>query len=131
MATTFFCPFCGLSDQQDTPVCSRCGRSLEHWKEHSYEERLILTLRHPILEHRMMAIRILGERGYERAVPAFAEMVAAGYDVYTLREIALALTRINTLESRRLLANLKKHPSPVVRSVFAEMSGTIEGGRHP
>ena len=65
----------------------------------------------------MMAIQILGERKYERAVPVFAELIAAGQDVYTLGEIARALTSMDTPESRELLAGLREHSSPVVRMV--------------
>ena len=115
MSTTFFCPFCGISGQEDNKVCSRCGKSLDYWKEHPFEERLILTLRHPITEQRMLAIRILGQRRYGRAVPFLAGMIAAGQDVYTLREIVSALAHINTPESHELLERLRKHPSPVVR----------------
>lgn len=129
MSTTFFCPFCGISGQEDNEVCIRCGKSLDYWKEHPFEERLILTLHHPITEQRMLAIRILGQRRYGRAIPVFAEMIAAGQDVYTLREIVSALARINTPESRLLVDRLRVHPSPVVRGtcdrVFPESS---EGG---
>ncbi len=121
MASTFFCPFCGCSGQQDEPVCTRCGRALAHWKEHPYEERLVLTLKHPLLEHRMMAIQTLGEKRYEWAVPAFADMIANGHDVYTLREIAIACVKIDTEESRKILARLRADPSPVIHSAFPDV----------
>ncbi|OPX64865.1 MULTISPECIES: HEAT repeat domain-containing protein [unclassified Methanoregula] len=129
MSTTFFCPFCGISGQEAGEVCTRCGKSLDSWKEHPFEERLLLTLRHPITEQRMLAIRILGQRRYERAVPFFAEMIAAGQDVYTLREIVSALARINSPESRALADRLGKHPSPVVREACDRAGvGSGEGG---
>lgn len=130
MSTTFFCPFCGLSDQQDNAVCPRCKKSLEHWKEHPFEERLILTLRHPLREHRMMAVRLLGQRRYARAIPFFAEMMEEGQDVYTLGAIISALRVIDTPESCRLADTLKNHPSPVVQAAFrGECSDSPGRGR--
>lgn len=128
MSTTFFCPFCGKQGPEDERICSRCGKSIGLWKDHPYEERLLLTLHHPLLEHRMMAIQILGQRKYERAVPVFAEMIAEGEDVYTLREIVFALSRIKTDDSCRLIAQLRDHPSPVVRTACDEASVALPKG---
>jgi hypothetical protein len=124
MSTTFFCPFCGKPGPDDDPVCHSCGKSIKYWREHTFEERLLLTLHHPIREHRMMAIQLLGQRKYERAVPVFAEMITAGQDVYTLREIVCALSQIKTNESRQLLVQLREHPSPVVRTACDTTAST-------
>jgi len=121
MSTTFFCPFCGKRTPGDSATCPQCKRSIGNWKTHPFEERLLLTLRHPILEQRMMAIQILGQKRYERAVPVFAAMISEGQDVYTLKEIATALIRINTPESRQVLAVLHAHPSAVVRKACEEV----------
>jgi hypothetical protein len=116
MSMTFFCPFCGKQSPDDEQVCPRCGKSLNHWREHPFEERLLLTLRNPLQEHRMMAIRILGQKRYKRAVPVFEEMITANQDVYTLQEIVFALSQIDTRDSHLLMAKLRDHPSPVVRT---------------
>ena len=118
MSTTFFCPFCGKQSPDDDSVCISCGKSIRHWREHAFEERLLLTFHHPIREHRMMPVQILGQRQYQRAVPVFAEMIRTERDVYLLREIASALNRIDTAKSRKVLAELSAHPSPVIRSAF-------------
>ena len=76
----------------------------------------------------MMAIQILGQRRYERAVPVFEKMITAGQDVYTLREIVFALSQIDTLDSRRLIAKLREHPSPVVRMACDETTGALPEG---
>ena len=128
MSTTFFCPSCGKQGPDDDAVCPSCGKSTRHWREHAFEERLLLTLHHPIQEHRMMAIQILGQRKYERAVPVFAEMVAAGQDVYTLREIVNALSQIGTNDSRQLIMQLRDLPSPVVRKACEEVITTFPEG---
>ena len=112
MGTTFFCPFCGKQSPEDEQICKRCGRSIEHWKDHPYEERLLLTLHHPLREHRMMAIQILGQGRYKRAVPAFEAMIRAGQDVYTLREIVYALSRIKSPASQQLIGRLRETSIP-------------------
>ena len=63
----------------------------------------------------MMAIQILGQRKYKPAIPVFADMIVAGQDVYTLREIARALVSMDSPEGREVLDGLREHPSPVVR----------------
>jgi len=123
VGTTFFCPFCGKQSPDDEPVCTGCGKSLDHWREYPFEERLLLTLHHPLQDQRMMAIRILGQRKYERAVPVFAGMIAAGQDVFTLQEIARALVFIDTPDGRELLDRLREHPSLVVRMACDEPCG--------
>jgi hypothetical protein len=128
MSTIFFCPFCGRQSPDDELVCLRCGKPLDHWREFPYEERLLLTLHHPIREHRMMAVRILGQRRYDRAVPLFEEMIKNGQDVYTLRGIVYALSQIDTHNCRRLIAKLREHPSPVVRMASDETNGTSPEG---
>ena len=128
MSTTFFCPFCGSQSPDDEQVCSQCGKSLDHWRKYPLEERLLLTLHHPLMEHRMMAIQILGQRRYERAVPEFEKMTSAGQDVYTLREIVYALSLMNTNNSRRLMAKLRDHPSPVVRKACDDAAGAVPKG---
>jgi hypothetical protein len=128
MSMIIFCPFCGKQRLDDDPFCPSCRKSIGHWREHAFEERLLLTLHHPIQEHRMMAIQILGRRKYERAVPVFAEMIAAGQDIYTLREIVYALSQMNTSESRKVIARLRDHPSPVVRTACDEAVGTFPEG---
>jgi predicted amidophosphoribosyltransferase len=128
MSTTFFCPFCGKQSPDDELVCPRCGKSLDYWREHPFEERLLFTLHHPLQEHRMIAIRILGQKKYERAVPVFDEMITAGQDVFTLREIVFALSEIDTCDSRRLIAKLRRHPSPVVRMACDETAGAFPEG---
>jgi hypothetical protein len=118
VGTTFFCPFCGNEGPENERVCSRCGRSIERWLDIPFEERLLQTLKHPIREYRMMAIQILGQRKYEHAVPTLKKLAASERDVSLVREIAMALMAIDSDESRRILASLCDHPSPVVRSVF-------------
>jgi HEAT repeat protein len=128
MAVTFFCPFCGKATTDEEKTCSRCGNSIERWREFPFEERLLLTLRHPIVEYRMMAIQLLGQRRYARAVPIFTEMISTERDVYILREIAFALARIGTPESRRVLEQLNAHKSPVVRCAIEEIQSASGEG---
>ncbi|MDO8841501.1 HEAT repeat domain-containing protein [Methanocalculus sp.] len=128
MSTLYFCPFCGKESCIDESICSDCSQSLDQVGEKSFEERLLLTLRHPIPQQRMLAILILGRRRYEPAVPVFEELITSGQDVYTLREMVSALSLIDTHEGRRLLRRLRDHPSPVVRKAAEEAVFQSHGG---
>ena len=128
MGTTFFCPFCKKASPRDDQICSRCGKTLKQLREYPFEERLLLTLHHPLPGHRMMAIHILGRWKYEQAVPAFAKMITPGQDVYVLREIVVALSQIDTADSLQVLEKLRSHPSPVVRQACEDHGRQAPGG---
>ena len=94
-----------------------------------YEGKLLLALNHPMPEHRMLAIQLLGERKSRPAVSAFAIIIEEEEDPYVLRAIAQALAQIGDEPSRVLLARLSRHPSVIVhRSAEDALQAMLRGG---
>ncbi|MBN1193860.1 MAG: HEAT repeat domain-containing protein [Methanomicrobiaceae archaeon] len=120
MMETYFCPNCGHRSLEVQEICPACGYTFADHTALSYDERLIMALRHPIRETRMIATEILGKRQYAPAVAAFADLLATETDYYTVREVVRALRRIDTPESIALERGLYGHPSPLVRALLEE-----------
>ena len=106
----FFCPKCWAELEEDSEICPKCGF---RFKDLSYEDKLIMALRHPVLEFKINAIRTLGRLKSKRAVREFERMVEEE-TVPIVLEIVEALARIGGEESRRLLEKLTKHRSKLV-----------------
>ena len=120
MSATFFCPFCRKRNRSDVGHCPHCSNSLEHWREQTYEERSLLTLHHPVREYRMMAIQILGQRRYGRAVSVFEEMVSAG------RSRSSAITRLRLCEKP-----VTTWPEQSRKEMYDEITGKAPSDAYP
>jgi len=114
---THFCPYCQMIVSEDATTCDYCGADLGQYSEASYEEKLLLALQHPVREHRMIAIQILGQIGTCRAIPEFSKLLDSEDDFYLLREMLHATAKIDCPESVDLLLKAEKHPSKLVRDV--------------
>ena len=80
------------------------------------------TLEHPVQESRMMAIQILGNLGSQAALPAFEELLQNPHtEVYELREILVALSKIKGSRSRELIKAAREHPFVVIRSMAEDL----------
>lgn len=112
---TFFCPQCWTEISESAGGCPHCGYDLSSYERLSYEEKLILSLKHPIRENRMMAIQLLGNLKSEKAVVALECMLESEEDFYVLRETIHALAGIGGAESMRIIRGLRNHPSRLVR----------------
>ncbi len=106
----FFCPKCWAEFEEERDRCPKCGFE---FRDLSYEDKLILALKHPILEFKINAIRTLGMIGSKRAVRVFERMVEEE-TVPIILEIVEALARIGGDESRKLLERLTRHRSKLV-----------------
>jgi hypothetical protein len=67
----------------------------------------------------MTAVRVLGELKSGRAAREFEVLLRGGVDYYLAREMLLALSRIGSSESERILAEATHNGSRLVRT-FAE-----------
>jgi len=96
-----------------------------------YEERLISALTHPVREHRMIAIEVLGRRGYQGAVPAIVKIIETENDYYIVREAMRALYQIGGPECMAIIASLSRHPSPLVRKYAKSLIQDDPRTNHP
>jgi len=120
MVTTYFCPRCWHHETRPIATCPRCGHDLAAEDILTYEERLLSALSHPIREHRMIAIEILGRLRYKKAVPQIARIVETESDYFLVREGLKALMRIGGPDCDKILTSLSQHNhSPLIR-VLAE-----------
>jgi len=108
-------------------VCPGCGRDPVHYDRLSYEEKLIGALRHPVREHRMIAVETLGRLRSQRAVAGLAELLEER-DPYLVMEVVRALAEIGTPGARAHLARAKSHPSKLVRKLAATLAAENSGG---
>jgi hypothetical protein len=127
----YFCPSCWTPLAEDRPACPVCGYDIGAYSALPYAEKLRLALNHPVREHRMMAIEMLGRLRSRCAVPALGRLLESESDYYALREVLHALARIGTSESMALVRRATHHRSMLIRRVAADLlARTAEhGGR--
>jgi HEAT repeat protein len=125
---TFYCPNCWAEIGPASKSCPRCGFSLENFQDLPYEDKLLLALRHPILDNRMMAVQTLGNLGSRRALGEFERMLAdPSSDVYLWIAILQAAAKIADPRSRQILQQASSHPSTTVRHAAQELLRRSEG----
>ncbi len=112
---THFCPFCWREVEERADRCPACGADLAAFSSLTYEDKLLLALEHPVREHRLTPIRVLGRTRSTRAVPRLQEMLKTEHDFYLLREVLEALAHIDSLEAREALSAARLHSSTLVR----------------
>jgi HEAT repeat protein len=128
VSLTSYCPNCWIVTGPDDRVCPNCGFRMAAFDSLGYEGKLLLALKHPIRENRMLAIQLLGELKSRTAIPAFATIIDEEEDPYVLGAIARALARIGGHSTRALLAKLASHPSVIVRQTAADASRVMPPG---
>lgn len=121
MPTRFYCPNCWNEVAEGTRICPYCGFDLSSYDILSYEEKLLLSLKHPIRENRMIAIQLLGKLKSRAALPVFESILDSERDFYVIREIIFALIKIDDEKSRALLSKLKRHKSTLIRKVLKSL----------
>jgi HEAT repeat protein len=117
----YFCPSCWTEIDAAPRRCPACGADLNRFHELSYEDKLLLALRHPVLEHRLMAIVILGRRRSERAVPFLRALLDSEDNVYVVREALRALARIGGPGAQAVLQAATSHQARLVRDLAKEL----------
>jgi len=128
VSLTQYCPNCWFETGPDDRVCPSCGFLMAAFDSLGYGGKLLLALKHPIPENRILAIQLLGEIKSGSAVPAFATIIEEEEDPYILRAIAYALARIGGDPARALVARLVSHPSVIVRHSAVDALRAIPGG---
>lgn len=115
----YFCPLCFERLSPNDAFCPACGGDVGAWsRRHSYSERLINALRHPISEVRMGAIITLGKRrNAVAALPLARCALAYPSDLVQNLEIVHSIKALPpSAEREAALALLAAHPARAVRA---------------
>jgi len=113
---TYYCPHCWTIVDEQMTTCSNCGYELGQFLELLYEDKLLASLKHPVQDIRLMAIKTLGDLGNQRAIPEFEQIIMnKNEDYYILRAVVLALENIPGSQSLTLLERAIEHPSDLVQ----------------
>jgi hypothetical protein len=99
-----FCPNCGGEIRENASVCPHCQYELANYNHLPYEDKLILALRHPVRENRILAIQLLGDIRSKSAISAFGYILHEENDFYVIREIIHSLRKIAGVEWRTPLS---------------------------
>ncbi len=110
----FFCPNCWKSISDRIIICRYCKYDLRNFNSLSYEDKLILSLKHPVKEIRRLIIFIIGLKKFKKAINEFSIMIEEEEDPVILMEIAKALRNINNNEAKKMLYKLKSHRFPII-----------------
>lgn len=118
---THFCPQCWIETEDTEESCPACGYELQCFEMLPYEKKLIMALKHPVIQNRMMAIELLGQLKSEGALCEFERMLQQEDEYYQLREVLYALARIDTPRSRTLIVQASRHESMLIRNLAANL----------
>ncbi|MBN2549254.1 MAG: HEAT repeat domain-containing protein [Anaerolineales bacterium] len=115
---TFYCPECWSEIIGLETHCPVCGFELAQDQALSFEEKLLRSLEHPVPERRYLAIQLLGQLGSQAALPGLEKLLDNEVDdIYVLREVLEALSKIQGSRSRELLQKGTEHPFPLIRQL--------------
>src|SRR5712691_1098785 len=110
-----FCQDCWTATEYGEARCPSCGADLTCETTHSYEEKVLLALTHPMPEHRISAIRLLANRRSERAIHIFADILSSDPDFDVAREVLQGAVAIGTASAWKLVEKATQHPFALVR----------------
>jgi HEAT repeat protein len=116
-----FCPRCWGEVPKGASSCRQCGYELSAYDQLNFEEKLQLATHHPVREHQMMAIHVLGQRGSRDALSRFAEILETSGDPYLCLEVLRALAGYRAADALPLIEDAMRHPSRLVRRLAAEL----------
>jgi len=129
---THYCPACWREIAGTEAHCPDCGFDLAQDQALNFEEKLLRSLEHPVPEKRYLAIQILGQLGSQAALPGLEKILDTEVnDIYVLREVLVALSKIQGPRSRALLQKAAEHPFQTVRQLAQSLlARPAEPGAH-
>jgi hypothetical protein len=126
---TYYCPNCWKEISEKDTVCPDCRYNLAEYSHLTLEQKLVMSLRHPILDSRMMAVKILGNLGSVLALPDFEKIIEdESSDIYLLLEVIKTLPKIHDPRSVNLLQKANLHKSSLIRRSAKEQLMRVEQG---
>src|SRR3972149_9808954 len=118
---THYCSNCWANVGEKETTCPNCGFDLSEFSQYPYEKKLLLALKPPVPERRIIAIKALGELNNIECLGSFQQMLLNDTeDYYTLAAVIEALPKIDHPRSESLLLKAANHPSKMVRERGAE-----------
>ncbi len=117
----WFCPYCWKEVYDDTKICPYCNSNLSEFNNLAYDAKLIFGLKNPIREHRDFAIYILGELRSANALKPLCELAKNNTDTIELLQIAVALKKINTPQSKDCLKQLSNIENELLKRFLKKL----------
>jgi hypothetical protein len=123
---TYFCPHCWEIIPENVQVCPACGYELDQYNRLSFEEKLLLSLEHPVLEQRTLAVQTLGKLGSLTALDPLERIIwDFQSNPYLVRAALEAVAAIPSPRSRKILARATVHPFHLIRE---KAQALLDGG---
>ncbi len=126
---TFLCPNCWSEVEEGEKICPKCHSDIESLGKRSYIDRLVMALHHPWPSNRMWAVFILGEMRDKEAIKPLVDSMDQVWDTKEflfLKDIAIALGKIDGGEAVPALIHLMDHPSFLIREASLKSLGKIK-----
>ena len=115
MSVTYFCPSC-WSEVGAATICPNCGANLQDFSSRTYEQKLIIALRHPEPTVPIRAATILGELRSQAAVEPLIDVATSGEDPYIQEAAVVALGEIGDIRAWSCLESLSREGAVRVRA---------------
>jgi hypothetical protein len=122
------CPGCFAEIPAEAVRCPVCGFDLAAYDGLDFEERLLLATRHPIREHQMMAVQVLGQRRSRLALARFADILANERDPYVCLVVLRALRNYPPDVALSLVRAAEGHRSRLVARFARELEAELRAG---
>ncbi len=113
---TYFCPHCWEIIPEHAQVCPACAYELHQYNQLSFEEKLLFSLEHPVLEQRILAVQTLGKLGSLQALDPLERIIWDNHlNPYLVRAALEAVADIPSPRSRKILSRATVHPFHLIR----------------
>lgn len=129
MGLTHYCPSC-WNEVGTVTSCPSCGADLRDFSGKSYEEKLILALRHPEPTVPIRAAMVLGELASQEAVNPLVDLAGGSPDPYIQEAAVEALGRIGDPRALACLNYLSHEGAVRVRAAAGCAVKSIKERRH-
>ena len=124
-----FCTECWHETDSSHRTCPRCGANLAI-NPHSYEEKLISALDHPLAEARVRACWLVGINNIQAAATKLMSVVENDTDLFVRRAAVQALGKIRARASRTFGSHFGQSAATGAwPSLYAATAPAVESGQ--
>ena len=116
----FYCYHCWSDFEEESDSCPKCGKELSSFSAWNFHDKLIHALDHPERLTLQRVIWIIGNLRLEKAVPTLSILSKNCQDFVIVSEIINTLIKIGSTEAVKVVEELSKHPSSIVRKYALE-----------